>query len=97
MKKIIFMLTLLMFVATTGIVYSARGGYQVVEVYVCEEGVILANMLAQVTTNRKELYTVSYCSCEGVEESMRSEVTKTPCDPPKDMVYSCLCVGKNSY
>ncbi|MBN2159392.1 MAG: hypothetical protein JW807_08345 [Spirochaetes bacterium] len=98
MKKIVIAAVALLFFASTGVLYSLKkSDFQVIEVLVCEEGVNLAEMIAKVSVNREELLVVSYCSCEGIDPSFKPSVKKTPCDPPKDMVYSCTCVGKTHY
>lgn len=83
----------------SGVVYSAKVGnlYQVVEVYICEQEVILAEMIAKTSISRQELTTVSYCTCDGVDPSMKVFVKKNKCEPPKDMVYACTCIGKTHY
>jgi hypothetical protein len=64
---------------------------------VCEEGLVLAEMLAKTSISRQELAVVSYCTCEGVDPGQKAEVKKSKCEAPKDMVYACICIGKNQY
>jgi hypothetical protein len=58
---------------------------------------VLAEMIAKTSVNRQELTVASYCSCEGIDPSFKASVTKTPCNPPKDMVYACTCIGTTRY
>ncbi|HOO72146.1 MAG TPA: hypothetical protein PK926_10325 [Spirochaetota bacterium] len=78
-------------------VAGATKAYQIVDLYVCEEGIVLAEMLAKSSVSRKELYVVSYCTCEGVNSDMKSQVKVSSCEAPKNMVYSCICIGRSSY
>ena len=98
MKRLLTLTAAILLFLAAGALYSARMGmYQVVEVYVCEQEIILAEMIAKSSLNRQELTTVSYCTCEGVDSSMKPLVKKTKCDPPKDMVYACSCIGRTGY
>lgn len=98
MKRLIIMTALLLFVVSTGVLYSAKKSqYQLVELYVCESEIVLAEMLAKSSISRQVLTTVSYCTCEGVDASMKTQVKYGACEPPKDMVYSCTCIGKTHY
>ncbi|MCU0848787.1 MAG: hypothetical protein MUD12_12960 [Spirochaetes bacterium] len=97
MKKILVLATALV-VCMTGMLYSAKISlYQAVDLFICEESQTLAEMLAKTKISRMELYTVSYCSCNGVDPGFKKAVTKTSCEKPKDMVYSCICIGRSSY
>ena len=96
--KQVFIALLMTSLCITGLVYgSSVRDYQVVDIYVCEEGIVLAELLAKSSVSRKDLYVVSYCTCEGVNNDMKSEVKNMSCEAPKDMVYSCICVGTSSY
>jgi len=98
MKRVILLATIVMLFAVTGVLHSTKmGQYQVVEVYICEQEVIMAEMIAKTSITRKELTTVSYCTCDGVDPSMKVYVKKNKCDPPRDMVYACICIGKTHY
>ena len=93
MKKIFFTVMLLV-VVLSGTLYSS---HQIVEIYVCGEFQEMAELQAKATVNRKELYRVSYCNCQGVTSDMKSEVKDGSCKNEKSRVYSCICVGKDSY
>ena len=98
MKRLTLVLTALSLVVITGALYSSRiSDYQIAEVYVCAGGMILAELQAKSALNRQELTSVSYCSCEGMDPSFKSEVKKGSCEPPNDMVYSCNCIGRTGY
>ena len=98
MKRLIIMAASFLLFISTGLLYSSKmSQYQLVELYVCESEVILAEMLAKCSINRKVLTTVSYCTCEGVDSSMKTQVKYGKCEPPKDMVYDCTCIGKTHY
>ncbi|HOW83747.1 MAG TPA: hypothetical protein PK573_14390 [Spirochaetota bacterium] len=100
MKKIVLstLIALVLLIASLTIDASGAGkAYQVVDFYICEESLTLAEMLAKSAVSRQELYVVSYCTCEGVNNDMRPAVKKNSCIAPKDMVYSCICIGKSSY
>jgi hypothetical protein len=98
MKRLIIISASIILVAASGVLYSSKmSSYQTVEVYICEGELILAELKAKSVLTRQELVTVSYCTCEGVDPSMKSEVKKTRCDPPKDLVYSCTCIGRTHY
>ena len=98
MKRLMVLVIFVIFCAGSGVVYSSKiGEYQVVEVYICEQEVILAEMIAKTSISRQELTTVSYCTCDGVDPSMKVFVKKNKCEPPKDMVYACTCIGKTHY
>ncbi|OHD66408.1 MAG: hypothetical protein A2176_06660 [Spirochaetes bacterium RBG_13_51_14] len=90
--------TAFLFFAFSGVLYSSKWNlYQIVDIYVCEEGIVLAELLAKARLNRHQLTVVSYCTCEGVDPSLKTEVKNATCEPPKDMVYSCTCIGKSHY
>jgi hypothetical protein len=98
MKRLIILTTIVLTFTVTGVVHSTNMGlYQVVEVYICEQEVIMAEMIAKTSITRQELTTVSYCTCDGVDPSMKVFVKKNKCEPPKDMVYACICIGKTHY
>jgi hypothetical protein len=98
MKRLIILATIVLTFAVTGVVHSTNMGlYQVVEVYICEQELIMAEMIAKTSITRQELTTVSYCTCDGVDPSMKVFVKKNKCEPPKDMVYACICIGKTHY
>ena len=94
MKKILIPAFFMLFIIT-GFLYSA---VQVVEIYVCEEEHMLAELKAKVSVSRKELTRVSYCSCQGVHQSLKTEVKdKTTCEPPGNLIYACVCIGTPGY
>jgi hypothetical protein len=93
----ILLAVLLLFSSSIAFALYRANFYQVVEIYVCDSNSIVAETTAKTAISRKELYSVSYCTCEGMDKEMKSEVTKTPCDPPRDFVFSCICVGKSRY
>lgn len=98
MKRMIIPAAVIIVAASMGLLFSkGRGMYQVVEVFVCEEDSTNAEMLAKTTLSRKELTTVSYCTCEGVDPSLMDAAKKESCKPPRDMVYSCSCVGRTHF
>jgi len=98
MKKLIIMTAAVLLVVSTGVLYSSKmSQYQLVDLYVCESELVLAEMLAKVSVNRNTLTTVSYCTCEGVDQSLKKLVKFGKCEPPKDMVYDCTCIGKTHY
>jgi len=84
--------------ASSGVLLSSkRKNLQLVDLYVCAEGLLLAEMRAKAAVNRKDLLTVSYCTCEGVNDDMMKQARGGECRPNVDMVYSCVCVGKTQY
>ena len=98
MKRLIIMTAAVLLFVSTGVLYSSKmNQYQLVDLYVCESEIVLAEMLAKASINRKVLITVSYCTCEGVDPSMKTQVKYGTCEPPKDMVYDCTCIGKTHY
>jgi hypothetical protein len=98
MKRLIITAAALLLFISTGVLYSSKmSQYQLVEIYVCEQEIVLAEMLAKRSINRQVLTTVSYCTCEGVDPSLKKQVKNSKCEPPKDMVYDCTCVGKTHY
>ena len=101
MKRLLVSMIVVLVVMSSGVLYSSKlSSYHVVDIYVCEEGVVLAEMIAQTEVNRRELTTVSFCTCEGVDPSFITGVKKTErvtCIPPKNQVYSCICIGKAGY
>jgi len=83
---------------TWGVLYGLRGSsYQMVGVYVCEEGILMAEIAAKVKVSRKQLLTVSYCTCEGVSMAEEINMADKKCDPQKNSIYSCSCIGRNNY
>ncbi len=98
MKRLIVIATSILIFAVSGVLHSSKMSlYQVVEVYICEQELIMAEMIAKTSISRQELTTVSYCTCDGVDPSMKVFVKKNKCEPPKDMVYACTCIGKTQY
>ncbi len=98
MKKMIITAVCIIVAASLGALLSAgRGGYQVVEIYLCEEDLTNAELYAKTVVSRKELSTVSYCTCEGVDPSLLGGEKKESCKPPRDMAYSCSCIGKTHF
>jgi len=98
MKRLALCIATVSLVFITGALYSSRiSDYQVADVYVCSQGIILAELQAKTLLNRQELTSVSYCSCEGIDPSFKTEVKKGSCEPPNNLVYSCSCIGRTSY
>ncbi|HOT45034.1 MAG TPA: hypothetical protein PLM53_13015 [Spirochaetota bacterium] len=98
MKRLITLITIFVIISVAGVLHSTNiGFYQVVEVFICEQELVLAEMIAKTSISRQELTTVSYCTCDGVDPSMKVYVKKNKCEPPKDMVYACTCIGKTHY
>jgi hypothetical protein len=98
MKQVIIIAGIVIFVVSAGVLYSSkRAQYQVVEVFVCDDAVNMAEMVAKSSISRQDLMTVSYCTCEGVDPSMKTRVKKSKCEAPKNLVYSCSCIGKTNY
>lgn len=95
MKKIYLSI---LFVFASGFMLFLNGAnYQFAEIYVCDDEQVMAELAAKAAISRKELYIVSYCSCQGVDKSLKTLVKKSTCNPPKDSVYICRCVGKANY
>ena len=63
MKKIIALCLFMTFFSAGA--FSVQ--YQIVDIYICEEGAVLAELSAKAIVSRKELYRASYCDCEGGE------------------------------
>jgi hypothetical protein len=78
-------------------VEGSRKNIQVVDLYVCDAGIIAAELHAKASVSRKELYVVSHCTCEGVNSDMKKAVKTSSCEAPRNNVYSCICVGKSTY
>lgn len=95
MKRISILLLFLILAGALTALYSSS--VQIVDVFVCEQGLKIAETTAKARVSRRELYTVSYCTCQGVDKSLQSEVKDMECKPPRNYVYSCVCVGKNYY
>jgi hypothetical protein len=105
MKKILIFSLLILFL---GIEALSRQ-YQIVELFVCESGLLSAELSARSIVSRRELYRASYCDCEGVDTSLRENVRKGKwqrdgfeyeygtCAAPKNLVFYCICVGKDRY
>jgi hypothetical protein len=105
MKKIII-LSLLML--SIGMVALSRQ-YQIVDLFVCESGLLSAELSARSIVSRRELYRASYCNCEGVDSSLRENVRKGKwqregfeyeygtCAAPKNLVFYCICIGYARY
>ena len=98
MKKIVFIIIGLLIIVST-FVWSRSKKTQIVDVYVCDVGLVSAEINAKAQVSRKDLYIVGYCKCNGVNKDMMSYVRdhKKNCDPDKHMVYSCVCIGKSGY
>jgi len=97
-KRLIFVTIIIFLFISFGVIYSpSKTLYQMVDTYVCEEELGMAELTAKAQVNRKELLTVSYCTCEGVAVGRWSGKADLKCDPPKDIVYACSCIGKNHY
>jgi len=93
MKKIIVFIISFMFFATA--IFS-KVAYQIVDVYVCQTGRDMANLQAKASVSRKELYRVSYCTCQGVSSNLKVKVKDNSCKTNKQ-VYSCVCIGTSGY
>jgi hypothetical protein len=94
MKRIILAAVVAAIFLFGGTLYSR---YLIVDVFVCGEGIVMAEIIAKAAVNRKEIYSVSYCDCEGIDKSQKIEVKGMSCDPPADNVYACSCVGREKY
>jgi hypothetical protein len=95
MKKIIISI---LFVFSSGIVfflYSAN--FQHAEIYVCDSEQFTAELSAKAAISRKELYIVSYCTCQGVDKSLKTLAKKDSCTTDRNNVYICRCIGKANY
>lgn len=98
MKRLALLITAVALVFVSGALYSSRiSDYHVADIYVCSQGIILAELQAKTALNRQELTSVSYCACEGIDPSFKTEVKKGSCEPPNDLVYSCSCIGRTGY
>jgi len=94
MKKIFLFLCITAVVFTSSMLFSE---IQIVDIYVCDVNSELANMTAKALVSRQELLSVSYCKCEGVDSSLKVNVTKMKCKPHQNRIYSCSCVGRTDY
>eukprot|EP00831_Metopus_contortus_P027013 TRINITY_DN22828_c0_g1_i1.p2 TRINITY_DN22828_c0_g1~~TRINITY_DN22828_c0_g1_i1.p2 ORF type:complete len:105 (+),score=0.68 TRINITY_DN22828_c0_g1_i1:448-762(+) len=104
MKRLVLVLAAVLIAANA--LYS---GYQTVGVYVCESGMTMAELSARTIVTRKELYRASSCKCEGVDRELKTLVKKGKwsgegfeyeygsCEPPRNIVYHCICIGTDSY
>lgn len=91
-------IALIVMIAGATALYSSRSiPYQIVDIYICDSDGAIAPLTAKAAVSRKELYTVSGCKCEGVDRGLRGEVTRTPCEAPRNQVFMCTCVGKAGY
>ncbi len=98
MKRLVFVTALVFLAGSWGVLYGLRGNlYQMVEVYLCEDGIVMAEIAAKVKVSRKQLLTVSYCTCEGLSMGEEIGMTEMKCDPQKNSIYSCSCIGRNHY
>jgi len=99
MKRVmLFCAALSLVVLATGLLYGTnRRNYQVADVYVCDQSLMMAEMQAMTRVSRQELYVVSYCNCMGFDRELKTEVRNSSCEPPKDSVYLCTCIGKSGY
>lgn len=105
MKKLLFAMLFTSLLAA-GTVY---GEYQIVDVFICDSGMTMAETSAKSIVSRKELYRASYCTCEGVDSSLKNLVQKGTwkykgyefhygsCEAPRNRVFRCVCVGQNHY
>lgn len=85
-------------VLAAGFLYgTGRRNYQVADIYVCDQSLMMANLQAMTKVSRQALYVVSYCDCIGFDKEMKSEVRNDTCEPPKDSVYLCTCIGRSGY
>ena len=94
MKKVIIFSMIFLIFIFSGILYSK---YHLVDVVICEKSLVMAEVGAMARVSRKELYTVGYCECEGVDPSMKAEVQGMDCSSPNMEAYACVCVGKAHY
>jgi hypothetical protein len=74
----------------------------VVDVYTCSGGILLAELQAKVSVSRRLLDTVSFCRCDGIDLSFKTEVKDETCNDEKlqkqeQGVYICSCIGKQLY
>ena len=67
-----------------------------VDIFICEESVNTANLLAKVHVSRSQLTRVSYCNCYGLNPTMKKNVKHGKC-VKGDGVYLCSCVGLEEY
>jgi|GEM_PF-1652152 len=105
MKKLLFAM-LFTSLLIAGTVY---GEYQIVDIFICDSGMVMAEISAKSIVSRKELYRASYCTCEGVDSSLKNLVQKGTwknqgyefqygmCEAPRNRVFRCVCVGQNTY
>lgn len=98
MKKALLISVIIVFIGA-GILYSRRSSPQIVEVFVCDVGIVSAELSAKVKVSRKKIYIVGSCKCQGVNDDMKEKIQnyKEECDPKNDQVYSCICIGKSHY
>ena len=109
MKKIIICFLI---VAAAGAisVKILLAGYDVSgDIYLCDESAFQAEFSAKVLANRSEMTRASYCKCDQVPPENKDKVKKGKweklgyvfeygsCEPPKNKVYRCYCIGKNTY
>ena len=56
MKRLIITVVAILVFMSSGVLYSSKlSSYQVVDVFICEEGIVLAEMKAKTVINRREL------------------------------------------
>jgi hypothetical protein len=97
-RAMLFGAALSLVVLATGLLYGTnRRNYQVADIYVCDQSLMMAQMQAMTKMSRQELYVVSYCDCMGFDKELKTEVRNDTCAPPKDSVYLCTCIGKSGY
>lgn len=97
MKRIFIVFSAVVLVLAAGIVYGTGRNYQLADVYVCDQSIVMAELQAMTKVSRQDLYVVSYCNCMGFDNDLKSEVRDDKCEPPKDSVFLCSCVGKSHY
>ena len=81
------------------VLFSSSKKTQIADIYICDVGIVAAEINAKAKVSRKDLYIVGYCKCQGVNKDMVSMVKdyQKECDLAKHDVYSCACVGKSGY
>ncbi|MCL2025765.1 MAG: hypothetical protein FWG92_03050 [Leptospirales bacterium] len=79
------------------------------DIYLCDESAFQAEFSARVIANRAEMTRASFCRCDQVPNENRDKVKKIrwekqgyvfefgSCEPPKNRVYRCYCVGRSTY
>ena len=74
MKKIFIIPTILFSLALIGVLYAKKSKVQTASVYVCGTNKLIVENAAMARVSRKELYSVSYCTCDSADSSMKERV-----------------------